>query len=304
MRTCLVTVLHVGSAPYFDEFLASLNKQTDLDFELLILNDAGSWRGRPSVAPRMGELPFTWRCVDVTGSIVEIRKRGLSMLRDAHPTDAVVFIDSDDLMAPDRVEICKAGLKPKEVLFNELVLFGEKQTPCALLKHHFVDGQELQLEDVTHSNCLGLSNTALLVEDITPRFQNIPDDTIAFDWAFYAGLLHDGCRARFISGTSTLYRQHAGNSASLVDIDDARILRSVLVKAQHYRYVAGFNAGFSKLHTDFDQLQSKLTQDGLFCRAYCAHMRATIPAFPQWWENARIWMDGDEYRIEANSQFC
>jgi hypothetical protein len=305
MRACLLTVLHAGSARYFDAFLAALDAQTDLDFELLILNDAASWPESTAATAqrRMAELPFRWRWVDVAGSIVEIRKRGLSILREQRPADAVIFIDSDDLMAPNRVEICKANLKPKEVLVNELILFGEEQVPCALLKHRFVDRQELQLADVTHSNCLGLSNTALLVEDVTRRFQEIPDDTIAFDWAFYTGLLHDGCQARFISGTSTWYRQHADNSASLIDMDDARILRSVLVKAQHYRYVAGFDTGFSKLETGFHQLQSKLAEDGAFRRAFCAHMRATTPAFPQWWENARIWMDCDEDRIEANSQF-
>ena len=289
MRTCLFTVVHAGSAPYFDEFLASLNKQTDLDFELLILNDAPSWQDSPSGETKMAEQPFRWRWIDVTGSIVEIRKQGLSMLRDEARADAVIFIDSDDLMAPNRVEICKANLKPREVLFNELILFGEGQTPYALLKQHFLDGQELRLRDLTHSNCLGLSNTALFVEDIMSRFQDIPDDTIAFDWAFFSGLLHDGCRARFISGTSTLYRQHAGNTASLVDIGDAQILRSVLVKAQHYRYLAGFDSDFSKLRTEFNHLQSKLAEDSAFRRAYRAHMRATSPTFSLWWENARLW---------------
>lgn len=289
MRTCLFTVVHGGSACYFDEFLASLNKQTDLDFDLLILNDAPSWEDSPSAMKKMAERPFRWRWIDVAGSVVEIRKHGLSMLRDERLADAVIFIDSDDLMAPNRIEVCKANLKPKEVLVNELILFGEHQAPRALLKQHFVEGQILQLTDLVHSNCLGLSNTALMVEDITPRFQDIPDDTIAFDWAFYTGLLHDGCRARFISGTSTLYRQHAANTASVVDVGDAQILRSVLVKAQHYRYLAGFNSDFSKLRTEFDRLRSRLTEDSAFRLAYCADMRATGPAFPQWWENARIW---------------
>ncbi|MGO9007248.1 MAG: glycosyltransferase family A protein [Beijerinckiaceae bacterium] len=289
MRTCVFTVMHAGNERYFGEFLTSLAKQSDLDFELLVINDAPSWQDRCCGAERMPELPFRWRWIDVAGSIVEIRKLGLSILCREKLANAVIFIDSDDCMAPNRVEVSKAKLKSKEVLFSELILFGENRDPCAMLKHHFEDGRELGIEDLTRSNCLGLSNTACLVEDITPRFRNIPDHTIAFDWAFYIGLLHDGCSARFTSSTYTLYRQYAGNTASLSDIDDARILRSVLVKAQHYHYVAGFSSGFSTLRTEFDLLLTKLNEDGAFRRAYCAHMRANAPHFPLWWENARAW---------------
>src|ERR1039458_10377142 len=197
MRTCLFTVMHAGNERYFREFLTSLTQQTDLEFELLIINDSPSWQDRRSVAERIPDLPFPWRWIDVSGSIVEIRKLGLSTLCREKPADAVIFIDSDDCIAPNRVEVSKANLKLKEVLVNELILFGENIDPCALLKHHFEDRQELRLDDITHSNCLGLSNTACLIEDITPRFWNIPEDTIAFDWAFYTGLLHDGCRVRF-----------------------------------------------------------------------------------------------------------
>ena len=67
MRTCVFTVMHAGNERYFGEFLTSLAKQSDLDFELLVINDAPSWQDRCCGAERMPELPFRWRWIDVAG---------------------------------------------------------------------------------------------------------------------------------------------------------------------------------------------------------------------------------------------
>ncbi|MGO9133444.1 MAG: hypothetical protein ACLP8A_05265 [Methylovirgula sp.] len=289
MQICLFTVMHAGNQPYFADLVQSLNRQNDPDFELVVFNDTPSWRGQSAPASLMAQATFPWRWIDVAGSIVEIRKIGLRTLCSEQRSDALIFIDSDDVMAPNRVEFCRTHLKSGEILATELILFGDGREPTPWLTRYYSGHHEIQLDDIIHSNCLGLSNTAVFVADIVSQFEDIPNDIIAFDWALFSMLLHFGCKSRFLSGTSTYYRQHADNIASPLASTDEQILRSVLVKAKHYRYLAKLESRFAKLRDDFDRLLTKLGDDEIYRRAFCSHMRATTPPSPRWWENARMW---------------
>lgn len=275
----IFSVSYPSVEPYISDFLYSLSKQTDKNFALFLLND-----GLLDIERYLEEIDFPVKVLEKNDHPAALRKAGIQWAI-SEGAEVIVFADSDDYFADNRIEVSQKLLVDYDVICNEILLTGQKiPQPVPMFGEVFEDGMEVSIENIENGNCLGLSNTSIKVDKISELMTEIPDDVIAFDWAFFALCIHAGARATFTKNTETYYRQHADNIASPVSFSAEQILRGVQVKRDHYQMLSRFYEEYIPLKVMFRELLSQLRSDETLRQKYCQAVQKQAPAKPLWWE--------------------
>jgi glycosyltransferase involved in cell wall biosynthesis len=279
MDTAVFSVVYPAMEVYFPEFLSTLSKQTDRNFTVFLIND-----GLPNIEDFLKRADLDVKVKEAQESPAALRKIGLRWVQEAGAKN-IIFADSDDYFAKNRVEISRDILVKYDLVFNELVLTGKGVTDSTpMLGTYFSDGEVVSCKHIGTGNCMGLSNTALRVNSIPSYFDQIPENIIAFDWAFFALCLHDGAKAIFTNNTQTWYRQHGNNLASPHSFTEEQILRGVQVKRDHYQMLSRFYEEYVPLADIFEKLLMQLQSNEILRQKYCRAVRKHAPAMPLWWE--------------------
>lgn len=277
--TAIFSVSYLGVEPYISDFLQSLSKQTDKDFVLFLLND-----GLSDIERFLEGIDFSVEVLEKTGHPAALRKAGIQWAI-SRGFQSIIFADADDYFADNRIEISKKMIVDHDVVCNEILLTGQKYPqPIPMLGGLFKDEMEITTEYILNGNCLGLSNTSIKADKISELMSEIPDDIIAFDWAFFALCLHAGAKAIFTNNTQTYYRQHGDNIASPCSFSEEQILRGVQVKKNHYQMLSRFYEEYISLLDLFEKLLAQLQSDETLRRKYCQAVRKHAPAMSLWWE--------------------
>ncbi len=277
--TAIFSVSYPGVKPYISDFLHSLSKQTDKDFVLFLLND-----GFSDIEQFLEGIDFHVKVLEQTDHPAALRKSGIQWVV-SEGAESIIFADTDDYFADNRVEISKKLLVDYDVVCNEILLTGQQfSQPVPMLGELFKDEMEITTEDIVNGNCLGLSNTSINADKISELMAEIPDDVIAFDWAFFTLCLHAGAKAIFTNNTQTYYRQHGDNIASPCSFSKEQILRGVRVKRDHYNFLSKNYDGYIHLSNEFERLYSRLQSDVLLKEDYCKAIRMNATDVSMWWE--------------------
>ena len=280
--TAVFSVSYTGVEPYIPDFLHSLSKQTDKNFVLFLLND-----GLSDIERFLEGIDFPVKILEQTGHPAALRKAGIQWII-SEGAEVIVFADADDYFADNRIEISKKLLVDYDVICNEILLTGQKfPQPVPMLGELFKDGMEITAKDIVNGNCLGLSNTSIRVDKISALMREIPDDVVAFDWAFFALCLHAGAKAIFTKNTKTYYRQHGDNIASPCSFSEEQILLGVKVKRDHYALLSKFYNEYVKLANVFKNLYSRLQSDVLLKGNYCKAVRMNATDTSMWWKSIK-----------------
>jgi glycosyltransferase involved in cell wall biosynthesis len=279
MNTAIFSVSYPDAEPYIADFLHSLSKQTDRSFVLYLLND-----GLPDIGRFLEGINFPVKVLEQEGHPAALRKAGIQWVV-SEGAERIIFADADDYFADNRIEISKKMMVDHDVVCNEILLTGQKfPQPVPMLGELFKNEMEITTEDIVNGNCLGLSNTSIRVDKISALMMEIPDDVVAFDWAFFAPCLHAGAKATFTKNTETYYRQHGDNIASPRSFSEAQILRGVKVKRDHYDFLSKHYDGYIHLLSEFERLYSRLQSDVLLKDDYCKAIRMNATNVSIWWE--------------------
>lgn len=284
MNTSIFSVIYPQSVQYFDEFIASLSKQTDKDFILYLANDGVPDNDLETI---LGKFSLNVRVANFSGSPSYIRKKAIGWVKDQN-IDYIIFADSDDYFSSNRVERTRELLVKHDIIVNDLVLVGDTtahQVP--LLSKRFHEGEEITALKISEANCMGLSNTGMRVKRIPAFFSSIPDDIIAFDWAFFTLALKEGANALFTATMNTYYRQHSANIAAPYVQTEEQILTGIKVKRTHYRFISQFYQDFEQDADEFDHLYAKLSSDTTLKERYCSEFRKQSAPDPLWWESVK-----------------
>jgi len=282
MSIAVFSVIYPNALPYFNEFLNSLAKQTYKDFTLFLVND-----GVSSIEEVIRRFDLNIILKNIGGTPPAIRKAGIGWILE-QGADIIIFADSDDCFMDNRTEISKSMLSCHDIVFNELICFGENiQQPFSMLKNRFKEGEVLSKGKVKYSNCMGFSNTAISTKCITKSLSQIPDDIIAFDWAFFSLCLQERKIAMFTAKTATYYRLHENNIASPRSFTEDQILRGVHVKRDHYRFISRFGNEYDSISNEFVQLFERLKKDTTLRDKYCQEVKNQSPSSPLWWESIK-----------------
>lgn len=287
--TAVLTAVYPAVIPYLPRFSTSLAAQTVRDFDLVVCNDgvadATIQAALPHIEPRQLQIVP----VPPGSTPATVRQYGISFAVNRRYRN-LVFADSDDTFAPNRLETAKETLLTEEIYVNELDIVTDDGVPLipGYLSRRLGARARLRLTDICDKNALGLSNTAVRTEILAEI--SIPPEVIAVDWFLFTVLLaeRDGRRrsALFSNETTTAYRQHSGNIAGVSAITDETIRRAVTVKSLHYSALvhAGLDR-FARHARYFSQLHDAFVQETPRARRSTEVVRSHRIEYPLWWES-------------------
>jgi len=230
MKTALYTTFYPAMLPYLDAFVQSLKAQNDQVFDLWIGLDELKQSDFADI-PYIANAHFVCSQSDTPASL---RERSLVEICEHY--DAVILLDSDDVLLPSRVSRAKAALKNCDVYACTLELInaqGQELNESFTLEPAQQDWQAL----LSRVNVFGFSNTAYRTNILKACFP-VPKDTVMLDWLVISKALFNGAKLYFDSTTQMLYRQYETNTARvLAPYTSEQIHRSSQLLLQHYSYV-------------------------------------------------------------------
>lgn len=304
MKLALYTTIYPGVEPYLPDWYGSMLQQTDQSFDLWIGVDAVDTAAIKQTANN--RFRINWVVGSAGATPADIRQRALQEIVERY--EGVVLVDSDDILAPTRVEAARARLSSSDL------------TACAL---RVIDqtGQDLRLtfavpssgganETLPRNNIFGFSNSAFAT-NLLRRCLPIPSASTLADWylATRAWLL--GARLDFDEAPRMAYRQHANNTARICgSVTVEQIVSDTELVQQHFRLVLA-EPPTDVISARWEQLrQVSLETEDFYQQVVCEPARLklyvdavnTLPPQSMWWTSvanpalSNMWV---EQRVSA-----
>lgn len=229
LRVAVYTTIYPGVEPYLSEWCQSVQVQTDRDFQLWIGLDAMEpWAVEAAIGTR---VEAEWVASEAGSTPAQIRQQSLARIMEDY--DAVVLVDSDDILHPTRVAAARAALQTFELAACALRLVGADRQDL---------GTTLTVPDTAapdnflpRNNVFGFSNSAYR-SDLLRRCLPLPSGVVLVDWflATRAWLL--GARLGFDPRVRMDYRQHGANMAPIrFPFDASQVIRDTQKVLEHFR---------------------------------------------------------------------
>jgi hypothetical protein len=277
VNTAVVAVIFPDNLIYFKSFLNSLTNQNDQEFDLLLIVDS---------VETIEEYLHDFRSIKVVllpvrGSIASNRQTALQWLTDL-PYDYFIFADTDDMLMPDRVLVCKFYLHHAPVVVNDLYPFYDEKiiTSDGYWRQRLPDGYKFTDQQILSSNFAGLGNTSIRKEVIKPLV--IPERLIAIDWFIFYHYLQNNFGI-FVHRGGVLYRQHKDNVAGIKMISENRLSHIVKVKIRHYLELQPEFPEVTVLLKKTERICERLLQEDGYSRSVTSYLNnSQINYF--WWE--------------------
>lgn len=287
-KTLMMGVLYPGLDRYLPDYISSLKSQSDLDFDILILNDHAD-----SALRKMFPLRTTWMDVTERLSFGAIRMLGINYAL-ANQYDYLIFTDLDDFFSSNRVASTKHCLSLCDFTFSELQLISQDNS---VISDHYlnkigVNRNPADIHEVVNANIFGLSHTAIRTRTLATSFY-IPEELDVVDWWIFSILLLQHYRGCFQPDTLTYYRQSDNNYVGIgKPLDETRLKRGIHVKALHYKHLQKYCRKFhfepeARLFSDsysaMKLLDAKIA-DPLFMNKYIAVINRNFGTiYHGWW---------------------
>jgi hypothetical protein len=286
-KVALYTTIYPGVKAYLPDWYRSLGAQTDKDYHLWVGLDGIE----PEVVERMigAQLDATWILSEPGDTPAQIRQRAMARIVEA--CDAVILVDSDDILQESRLAAARAFLETSEL------------TGCAL---RLVDeeGRELgstfglppgtRVEDVLpQHNVFGLSNSAYR-SDLLRRCLPVPAGVVLVDWFLATQAWLMGARLAFDPVARMDYRQHGANMARVrFPVGQEQVVRDTELVRQHFHHVLAVKsadflphrlAQVEQVASNVESFKECIVRDPYQLRRYVEALNLLKPA-PIWWSS-------------------
>jgi hypothetical protein len=281
----LCTTIYPGVEPFLADWHASVLRQTDREFELWIASDG---LNVDDAARAMGGTPeAVWVHAEDGDTPSMIRQRVLSQITELF--EAVVLVDSDDLLHPGRVASARAGLKQSDLVACALRLVDQHGTDLGL--NMALPPQTAPDAVLPRHNIFGFSNTAWR-SDALRRCLPIPAEVAIVDWYVTTRAWLIGATLAFDPVVGMDYRQHGSNMVrSCAPFDQAQIVRDTERVRRHFRLVSDTLpqdvipsrvAQMNKVVEDVERFATRIVPYPERLDRYTIEINALDPA-PLWW---------------------
>jgi glycosyltransferase involved in cell wall biosynthesis len=228
-RLAVYSTVYAGVEPYLRPWYQSVLAQTDRDFDLWVAVDSLS----PDYVKEKtgaGSKPINF-AAGKKGTPARIRECALQQLVNDY--DAIVFVDSDDLLYPTRVESARKALEQYDVTACSLTIIDEAGSDLGI-SFGQTDGEELATL-LPRYNVFGMSNTAYRCDVLRNCFP-LGDACELVDWALATRAWAAGANLNFNPRPQMAYRQYASNVAPvLLPFSNSKILKATNRVLSHYR---------------------------------------------------------------------
>jgi len=224
--TLLIGVIFPGIESCFNDYLKSLNCQTDENFDTLIINDHLDI----DISKIFNKKNTTIKNIEDDISPSTIRNIAIQYALDKE-YEYLIFSDIDDYFDSKRIENTKKGLKSSDFVFNKLILVDNNKN---IIKEDFFQPDCINnLIELLDKNLIGLGHSGVNVCCLKNII--IPNNIIAVDWYLYSILLLKNYSGILIDSTTTFYRQNSNNLVGGKSfLTEKRVSFGLQVKENHY----------------------------------------------------------------------
>jgi hypothetical protein len=285
-RLALYTTIYPGCEPFLASFGASIQEQTDRDFDLWIGLDHMT---AAVVLNAVGRLPRVhWVIANLRETPASLRQRAFAMLVESY--DEVVLVDADDLLQRGRISAAREALESCDVAACALRLVDAEGRDLGLASfgpEPDADWHEL----LPRYNVFGLSNTAWRADTLA-RCLPVPSACTLIDWLLATRAMVTGAALRFDPAPRMAYRQHAHNCASVLPpfTADGVLIASERV-VQHYRLLldgnwpwpAGTRLPFEQARARAERFDRVMHASPDTLASYVIALNQRTPRFVWWW---------------------
>jgi glycosyltransferase involved in cell wall biosynthesis len=282
MKTALYTTFYPAAKPYLQAWADSVAAQTDKNVDLWIAVD--------NIETSDLVLPDTkthWLHANPDDTPASLRQRAFEEIIQDY--DVVIFVDSDDVLLPNRVMVAKDFLKSYDVYGCALNLIDTNGKDTGQI---FSSSRTDWTNLLSNYNIFGLSNTAYRTETLA-KCLPFPDDTVLVDWLLISRALEYKAHLYFDQTPHMLYRQYSNNTAKVLPpYTPSNIKRATELVLQHYELLEEGKRGRGeegKLRAHLEQRLLEVQQfsaniaDSDVLARYTEALNALKPVF-LWWE--------------------
>ena len=298
----LYTAVYPGAARFLPAWYASVQAQSDRDFDLWISLDGLT---EAAVVAKFGDRPAATFVVAEPGfTPAQVRQQALARIADDY--EAVVLVDSDDLLHPDRVGAARAWLARADVAACGLRLVDEAGQPLGLSLATPGDGEPEST--LPRTNVFGLSNTAYR-SGVLRACLPIPGAAALVDWYLVTMAWLQGARLAFDPIPRMDYRQHGANMARIRSpFTTERVRADTALVREHFRLAldglptGAYPARATQVRdaaTDVAAFDQRVVQDATMLSRYVRELNAAPPPLV-WWASVAhpplrsLWSTGKE----------
>lgn len=227
MKTALYTTFYPAAKPYLQTWAKSVKAQTDQNFDLWIAVDNVEVDESNWDRPKDG---IHWVPAEEGDTPASLRQTAFEEIIQAY--DAVILVDSDDVLLPNRVSAAKQFLKLCDVYGCALNLIDTNGKDLSLtFSTARTDWQKL----LSRYNVFGLSNTAYRTETLS-KCLPFPANTVMVDWLLVTNALQEGAELFFDQTPHMMYRQYPSNTAKVLPPYAAsEIQKATKLVLEHYQ---------------------------------------------------------------------
>ena len=209
-KVSFLTTVFSSNSQYLTNFFDSLKNQTYKEFDVIVVNDG--YKKFEEIKKKYDENLNIIE-IQYSNTPAKNKERGVNFCIDSK-YENLIFGDSDDYFADNRIEKSIELLKSNDIVVNDLNLFDSRGVyEKKYISNRLNNFDVVDIEFIKDKNIFGMSNTAL-------KLKNIPkvvfdSKAVAVDWYFFKDLLSRGLKAIFTNDTVSYYRQHGNNSLGL-----------------------------------------------------------------------------------------
>ncbi|SFN77535.1 Glycosyl transferase family 2 [Pseudobutyrivibrio sp. UC1225] len=261
MRTAFATVIYKQAREYLEDFLKSLDVQTDKDFDLLLVNDNYSDLELDEIQKILDSMTISYRILDISQQRLSIAGTRIEMLGCAKDLgyDLVILGDADDTFSIDRVEKFKNAYKKNRnatFFYNKLVFDNGKDVFNTIPKQ--IDN----IKNISQCNFVGLTSSAINLNSdiITQEFIDSlkESDSPVFDWYLFSRIVLEKGVGVYVEDATSIYRISDNNMVGV----SRDVKKEYDVKIVHYSNLAKKDKYYKKLLEKLEGLDiNKLTEN-------------------------------------------
>ena len=271
------TVIYPQAEKYKFDFIECLNKQTFKNFDILVVNDGCD---TDELIKDFHEFQVSIIESDLRPS--KNREIGIRYAYD-NKYETLIFCDIDDWFSPNRFEISLNYLEHSDIVVNNLNIVGENRE--LLCKQYFSysvsENTVINAEFLKHKNLLGLSNTALKIQD--KCLVKFPSDLSIADWYYFSICAERGLIISYCDDVLTDYRQHNNNLIGIDDFSVDLFRKLIKLKIDHYKHLSVLYPSYTDLWKEIIRLDNLSDED----ITLLIQKNKEINSHPLWWENIK-----------------
>lgn len=298
-RLVVYTTIYPGVEEFLPDWYRSVQAQTDQDFQL--------WIGLDGIEAKVVEaaigahLDAVWVPSKPGNTPARIRQQSLAQI--VEDVDAVVLVDSDDILHPTRVAASRAALQTSELVACALRLVDQDRQDLGIT--FTLPERAVPDKILPRHNVFGFSNSAYRSQ-LLSRCLPIPESVALVDWFLATRAWLIGARLAFDPVIRMDYRQHRANMAPIrFPFDTNRVIRDTKRVRDHFCLLEAWptenalpdrHAQVEEVAADVQLFFERVVSQPKKLENYVRNLNTLEPQAVWWWDVAQpalqwMWKD-------------